>query len=406
MQFDIRTLLVAVAFATAFCAAARFLLWRMHPRMPGLAHWAYAGVAAFLALVLIVPRTPIAGISPLALAQLSVVAGLILAWDGFRRFVDRPPLSPAVLVTLAAVTLALVVLAHIERSLAFRAWNNAVLIAALSTLIAYELISAAKPGQLAIRATGWAYAANAVFFLLRAITLTHGGETGNEWNPDGFAAYPLFWWLCMAVATTLGMVLMTGERLQNHLDWQASHDPLTGAFNRRAFAFLAEKALAHARRHRQPLSVLMMDLDHFKQINDQQGHHHGDAILYRFANTATRVLRGGDVFCRFGGEEFLALLPSTTAEHALIAAERIRRVFVEQEATTDTATGAQPSAVTVSIGVGELAENEDIHDVLRRADTALYRAKSLGRNRCELATDADKEMGGAADMPLAARSEP
>ncbi|MGA7800412.1 MAG: GGDEF domain-containing protein [Gammaproteobacteria bacterium] len=399
MPFDIRTLLVAVALANAFCAGARLLLWRMHPAIPGLGRWALAGGLGALALVLILSNGAVPWLPSLSLAQVFVVAGFVLIWDGFRRFIGRPPLSHAALAVLAAVVLVWIVAVQLEQSLEIRALGNAVLIAILSALTARELFTAATPVPLAIRATGWAYAANAAFFLVRAIAPNPDAATAvGPLNPDGFAAFALLWWLGMTIAVTLGMVLMTAERLQADLDGQANRDPLTGALNRRAFSLIAEKEMARSHRYGKPLSVLMMDLDRFKQINDRLGHDGGDTLLCRFVAIAGRILRGEDIFCRFGGEEFVALLPETSAEQALVAAERLRTAFAGESATTELSHDSPPLPFTVSIGIGELEQDEDIEGLLRRADAALYRAKGMGRNRCELANDMRNRTNGAANL--------
>ena len=301
MQFDIRTLLVAAVLTTAFCAGARFLLWRMHPRMPGLARWAAAGATGVLGLALFAAHHPHSTLPMLSLGQLAIVVGFLLSWDGFRRFVDHAPLPRRVVAAFIFVTLGTIVLAHMEHSLTLRAFTNALLISLLSALIANELLSAAQTGQMAIRATGWTFAANAGFFLVRATAAGQSSGTFSNWNPDGFAALPLLWWLCMIIATTLGMVLMTGERLQANLDRQASSDPLTGALNRRAFSILAEKEMARAQRHGRSLSLLMMDLDHFKSFNDLHGHEIGDRILRHFAKTMSLTMRETNLAARYGG---------------------------------------------------------------------------------------------------------
>ena len=395
MPFDIRTLLVAVALANAFCAGARLLLWRMHPAIPGLARWALAGGFGVLALVMILSYGIVPWQPSLSLAQLFVVVGLVLSWDGFRRFIGQPPLSHVALVVLAAIVLGWIAAAQLQHSLEARALGNAVLIFILSTLIARELLTAPKPIPPAMRATGWAYAANAAVFLIRVIAAHQGAQTLDPLNPSGVAAFILLWWLCMTIAVTLGMVLMTAERLQADLDSQANRDPLTAALNRRAFSLIAEKEMARARRYNNPLSLLIMDLDNFKQINDRLGHDAGDALLCRFVAIAGQIVRGEDVFCRFGGEEFVALLPNTSAEQALVAAERLRTAFAAESAATETSNVTQPLAITVSIGIAELAQGEDIENLLRRADAALYHAKDLGRNRCELAEDIRKNSNDA-----------
>lgn len=367
----------------------------MHPTIPGLARWALAGGFGVLALVLILSYGVVLWQPALSLAQLFVVIGLVLTWDGFRRFIGQPPLSHVALAILAVIVLGWIAAAQLQHSLEARALGNAVLIFILSALIARELLAAPKPVPLAMRATGWAYAVNAAVFLIRAIAAHQGAQTVDPMNPSGVAAFMLLWWLCMTIAVTLGMVLMTAERLQADLDTQANRDPLTGALNRRAFSLIAEKEMARSRRYDNPLSLLIMDLDKFKQINDRLGHDAGDALLCRFVTIAGQILRGEDVFCRFGGEEFVALLPNTSAEQARVAAERLRIAFAAESVATETSGDTRPATITVSIGIAELGQDEDIENLLRRADAALYHAKDLGRNRCELAEDIGKNLNDA-----------
>ena len=385
MLFDIRTLLVAVVLASVFCAAARFLLWWMHPSVPGLGRWALAGVAGALALFMIF-FYGIQHWSPsLSLAQLFVLIGMVLTWDGFRRFIGLPPVPRLAFAVLGTVVLVWITIPLSQHSLELRALGNAVLVVILSALIARELLTASKPVPRAMRLTGWAYALNAAVFLIRFVTANKNAAPISPLNPDGFAVFMLFWWLSMTIAVTLGMVLMTTERLQADLDEQANHDPLTGALNRRSFSLIADKAISQSQRYGKPLSVLMMDLDRFKHINDHLGHTGGDELLCRFVDVADHVLRGEDIFCRYGGEEFVVLLPNANAELAMFAAERLRSTFAAElpEAMKD----ILPFPITVSIGVAERGQDEDIESLLHRADIALYQAKHSGRNRSELAED-------------------
>lgn len=157
---------------------------------------------------------------------------------------------------------------------------------------------------------------------------------------------------------------------------RANVDGLTGAANRRHFYELAEQELAVAKRYRQPLSVILFDLDHFKSINDTLGHQAGDEILRRVAEAAGAHLRQPDVLARYGGEEFVVLLPQTSATPAVIVAERMREDV-----------SAQPMNITISCGVAELSSPDDTLDqIVRRADEALYSAKRQGRNRTVLFT--------------------
>lgn len=155
-------------------------------------------------------------------------------------------------------------------------------------------------------------------------------------------------------------------------------DELTGIFNRRHFIHTTRTALAHAFRYEQALSLIVMDLDHFKQVNDTLGHQAGDRVLTEVVDRAMSCLRTSDVFARYGGEEFVILLPNTALEGALNLAERIL-VSVSERAIE---TGYGTIDITVSLGVTSLLTDDDcIEDLLDRADRALYAAKAQGRNR-------------------------
>lgn len=382
MEFDNRSLVLAAAVATLLCAAARFLLLRMHPSMPGLARWAWASVLGLLSQVLfaahghVVPHWVTLGLS-----QCLVLAGFLLSWDGFRRFLGRRPLEPRRLALLAGALLAPLIWAHLTGLQAMRSLTGSLAVATVTALIAAELLRGEPARRLAVRATAWAYVVTVVFFLGRAAAIGLSGEPELMLSSDGFTSAALLWSLGLILATTLGMALMTSERLQAELNHQVSRDPLTGALNRRAFALMAEKAEAHCRRQGGGMSVLVMDLDRFKQINDRHGHAVGDAYLCRFVAVAGRSLRAEDVVCRFGGEEFVALMPGAGLAQALSAAERLRTAFA-QEAQADP---DLPVAATVSIGVAALAGGESIEGLVQRADAALYRAKHSGRNCCVVA---------------------
>ena len=168
------------------------------------------------------------------------------------------------------------------------------------------------------------------------------------------------------------------EQANRDLERLASFDSLTGAANRRYFLLRCDEELARARRSGEPLALLMMDLDHFKQVNDQHGHQAGDLALTTFVDRVREVLRVPDLVGRLGGEEFVALLPGTGQQQAVLVAERIREAMDSQWLSTQDGR----LHLTVSIGVAEFGNDGDnIESVLRVADERLYRAKHGGRNR-------------------------
>ncbi len=158
----------------------------------------------------------------------------------------------------------------------------------------------------------------------------------------------------------------------------ARTDALTGALNRRGFLEVVEKEFRRARRYRRPLTVLGVDADHFKKVNDRHGHSAGDEVLRALVRTITSGVREGDVVGRIGGEEFSVALPETGMREAEDVADRLRRAIEETQAVVD----GRAIRVTVSVGVAALADADDsLSEILVRADEALFDAKRRGRNR-------------------------
>jgi diguanylate cyclase (GGDEF)-like protein len=182
----------------------------------------------------------------------------------------------------------------------------------------------------------------------------------------------LFQWLPNAVKDW-----KKSEQRASDLQSLAAIDPLTGLYNRRQFETLAVAELARCQRYLRPCSFLMIDIDHFKVVNDTFGHEMGDWVLKMVANTLTAARRDADVVARYGGEEFVIMLPETTGDAATTVAERIRSMVAAR------ALGVEDSrlSLTISIGVGEtMAGLPGVETVLRDADQALYDAKARGRN--------------------------
>jgi len=171
----------------------------------------------------------------------------------------------------------------------------------------------------------------------------------------------------------------------------ASTDSLTGIWNRHHFFEQADKEFRRALRYHRPLSIIMFDIDHFKKVNDRCGHLAGDQVLKTVASTVQKAIRDVDLLCRYGGEEFIVVLPETDLEPALGGAERLRRELEELVVHTDSG----PVKVTVSLGVAALHEEPgpNLERLISRADDALYAAKAAGRNKVKA------ESGGGEPPP-------
>ncbi|MGH8029196.1 MAG: GGDEF domain-containing protein [Arenimonas sp.] len=185
----------------------------------------------------------------------------------------------------------------------------------------------------------------------------------------------------LPVVCTIGFLLMCSERAQRELEQSARLDYLTGIYNRGAIEELAAGLIASTQRHGTPLSLMVVDIDHFKRINDELGHAAGDRALAATVTMIHGLLRGGDLIGRLGGEEFLVLMPDTDAIQARAAAERMR---ANVEAEPVGFEGVERT-LTVSIGVAEYrVEDGGFGPLLLRADRALYVAKRSGRNQVQL----------------------
>ncbi len=212
-----------------------------------------------------------------------------------------------------------------------------------------------------------------------------------------FIALMLLVGLKIHASTTEALVLRErNAELIRELERQVTRDPLTGLFNRRHFIAAAQAELQRAARYRHPLALLMLDIDHFKPINDTHGHLAGDEVLKAVAGVCARTVRGEDCLARLGGEEFAVLMPETALAQAFAAAERLRESVAGLRCELPGGTVVP----TVSIGVAMCAGSaETLSSLMRRADHAMYAAKAQGRNRVVVEQPAPQ--GG--DMEAAAR---
>ncbi|HYN96658.1 MAG TPA: diguanylate cyclase, partial [Pilimelia sp.] len=174
-----------------------------------------------------------------------------------------------------------------------------------------------------------------------------------------------------------GAVALENALLFRQVEELATRDSLTGLFNRRHFFDFARHRVAASHRYERPMAVVMIDIDHFKRVNDTHGHLAGDDVIREVAHRLASTLRDSDVICRYGGEEFAVLLPETAQEDACVAAARLHQVV----GATPVATRVGPLPVTVSVGLAAPAGGDDVNSLIQHADEALYKAKRAGRNQ-------------------------
>ena len=219
-------------------------------------------------------------------------------------------------------------------------------------------------GALVMRGIGAAFVADPLSALLR---------------PTGFGAAAALAACAAGFTATFAFLLLHKERAEGDALRLATLDPLTGAYNRRTFHEIAEREMARARRAGQPLSLVMLDIDNFRAVNDKHGLRVGDEVLQRFADVVRSALRKEDMLVRYGGEEFVVLLPEVPGPGAVVVAGRIRRAV----AGAAIEAAGEKFPLTASLGVAARLDEgpESIDDLLERAGSALALAKERGRNR-------------------------
>jgi diguanylate cyclase (GGDEF)-like protein len=246
----------------------------------------------------------------------------------------------------------------------------------------------ALAGMTTMALLAWSYVGWRLNRLARALERTIDAETPILLREAGIPAERR---LARAFNTAAGMYVQIAAR--------ATHDRLTGVVNRESVLAELVNEVERASRYGKPLAVAFIDIDRFKPINDTYGHNSGDAVLRQIANRVSENIRASDVFGRYGGEEFMLVLPETTADEAIILAEQLRTLVMQEPLVI---AGDQRLQVTVSIGIaGGRGAQLQADSLVDQADAAMYAAKSLGRNRTYLYSDIDEE-GDVRKSPISA----
>jgi diguanylate cyclase (GGDEF)-like protein len=378
LGFDPRSFIIISAILGILCSFIFFVLRRSFPKtIQGLEHWAWSCLLTVAAAFLFALRGSIPIIFSSFLANMLVVGGIMLMYASLLRFDNHPIQHKRLLATLAATGLLLLWPTFIEDD--YRA--RVILIGTVNAV----LFSACALVIFRMKHKSFAeWFTQAVFLVTAGISLTRSAtaviQTGILHPTTDLSALQHIYLATFSfslLALSMGFMLMVNRSLQLKLEYAAVHDSLTGLYRREAFFDSLEKEMARSRRYHQPLSLLMIDLDNFKAINDQYGHSGGDQVIVDFSRKAQQVLRTHDVMGRYGGEEFIVALPNTLQDGAYVIAERIRNLLTE-------ARSDGLPAYTVSIGIATMQDSQQEAIVLvNKADQALYVAKRGGKNRIE-----------------------
>ncbi|NWG23049.1 MAG: diguanylate cyclase [Pseudorhodoplanes sp.] len=377
MLLDVTTLFAVSICITALLGLFLLMLWAQDRSVDALGWWgaAYLLGGFAVALWMLGPSVLPAGVDQAAPALLFICCGMI--WTGARKFYGRSALRLAAM-TGALVWLMVVHLPAIAEWSMARVFLASVIISVYAFLTASELRRERRnSAQAGVRVVAVPLLHSTVFFT-PILGMHFISDTGPDFGASSFALFVLLT-LLYIVGSAFILVIMAKERSELLHKTAAVTDPLTGIYNRRGLLEAAQRLFAAQARKRQRITVLMFDLDHFKSINDRFGHEMGDEALRVFAQTAAGTMRSSDVLGRFGGEEFVAILPGGL-DGAAVVAERVRAAFEIAGVTI----GGHRMNATVSIGAASAdAARADLQTLMTHADGALYRAKAKGRNRVE-----------------------
>ena len=374
MNFSLPIFVVS-SFTLAVAGGLLLLSWSQHRKTTSLALWGFAFAMGGAAALLIAERNRIPDFWSIFIANTVLAAAYGLMWNGARSFEGRS-LSKIAWTAGAVLWVAACAFPLFYATATARAVLMTGIGMTYTMLTAYEFWRARSDGLMSRWPAIILLTLHAATLPTRIPLVSFLG--GAEPAPAGLQAFVLFETVLLSMAGAYLFVSLVKERITSTFRRAAFIDPLTGVANRRAFLEQGGRMVQRAGIERQPVTLLLFDLDRFKSINDAHGHAAGDATLIDFCDTAAAQLRPTDLFARWGGEEFACLLHNTTAANGVVVGERVRQAF----AATAHRSGDKSFLATVSVGLATTAgEWGDLPSLLVSADRALYRAKALGRDR-------------------------
>lgn len=382
---DPRTTVLIGSITSGLMAIVLSLLARATPLpVPGLRTWAWGAWLVFVAMLLLGLRDWISPLLSVTLGNGALVLAYLVWLAGTRQHFGTRARLPFWLTAWALAIAATTWYAFGDESFRARTVIIAGLCAGINAYHAFVLPRHPRADRIGqsiglTLTTCWLATLAAVYGVraLHAAALPQGGS-GLLTQDVVQIIYTGSFTICNLMLV-IGFATMASDYVRARIEEQAIRDPLTGTLNRKALLECLEREHSRSVRSRQAFSVAMVDVDHFKKINDGHGHPVGDRVLVHLCRRMQGLVRPHDVVARYGGEEFMIVMPDTALPAARQAAERILNDAVKID-------GPTLPAFTISLGLAEWSEADDsVEATVARADTALYAAKANGRNRVEIA---------------------
>jgi diguanylate cyclase (GGDEF)-like protein len=383
MKLDVNTLFMVTIYVEVILGLLLLFAWAQNTAIHGVCWWGFAHLIRAASVVLFGTYGSAPDLISIDIANVLLFTSFAVTWTGARVF-DGRPVEPVYLVTGAVLWLLLCRLPVLTEAIQTRALIASSIVTAYTWLTAYEFWRG-RNEQLVSRwpAIFLLFAHGALFLLRTPLALLLPWAPDNHLFGSVWLTVLSFEALLFTISIAFILLAMAKERTELRHRTAALVDPLTGIANRRSFL---QDAMQLAKRHSGkplPTAVLLIDLDHFKSINDRFGHALGDRVLEIFSDAARKSVRSTDLLGRLGGEEFAAVLHDTSRDKAMAVAERIRESFAHAAQDVD----GRPVGATLSIGLAYCEEAAlDVPELLAQSDQALYFAKERGRNRVEVAS--------------------
>ncbi len=404
MNLDVNTLFLVTIYVEAILGLLLLFVWAQNTAISAVAWWGFAHLMRAASVMLFGLYGSISDLISIDFANALLLTSFALTWTGARVFDHQRP-QPILLFGGAAVWLIACRIPGFAQAYDLRVLMASAIITTYTWATAYEFWRGRNEPLVSRWPAIFMLFAHGALYLLRTPlgAILPWSPTGNEVFASVWLTVFSFEALLFTISIAFILLAMAKERIEYPHKTASLIDPLTGVANRRAFLQDGEALLKRQATDPRPIAVMLLDLDHFKSVNDRFGHAIGDRVLEIFADVAGSSMRHVDLFGRLGGEEFAALLRDTTHERALAVAEQIRADFAA--ATRD----VQGRPVTATVSIGVVISHDavlDLSALLAQADHALYRAKDSGRNRVEIASIElilDYAKRGAADLIAAIR---
>jgi diguanylate cyclase (GGDEF)-like protein len=383
MHLDINTLFMVTIYVEAILGLLLLFVWVQNTAITAVAWWGFAHIIRAGSVVLFGMYGSVPDLISIDLANALLFTAFAVTWTGARVF-DGRPVEPIYLVTGAVLWLLVCRLPIFTDNVDLRVLLASGIITSYTWLTAFEFWRGRSEALVSRWPAIFMLFAHGALFLLRTplVTMLPWSPTNRVFGSVWLTVIS-FEALLFTISIAFILLAMAKERTELRHRTAAMVDPLTGIANRRAFL---QEASALAKRHignPRQAAVMLIDLDHFKSINDRFGHAIGDRVLEIFAETARQTLRASDLLGRLGGEEFAAVLYDTAEDKAFAMADRLREAFVQ--ATQDVE--GHSVCATMSVGLVHCQTPLlDMPGLLAQADQALYFAKERGRNRVEVAS--------------------